>query len=125
MQIAADSLLLVLANLDNLAFERSCVLEQLNAGTGGPMPFLGGNAGQSDQKEKRKSDGNLPSLNRWTGIRLTQHEVRPRPKNAGQTGDSKSAFVVTDPNREHNRHAVEEDQRYLVPGGQIQPANKD
>src|ERR1043166_2533046 len=121
VQVAADSLLLVFADFDNLLFEFARVLEQGDTRDGGMVAFSHRNSGQSNEEEKSKADGHLPRLNSRRGVGMTQDNVSPGPKDAGQTRDSKSTLVVAQPNREHDRHAVKQNQRHLVAGDEVDP----
>src|SRR5205807_9724644 len=112
-------------DLDDLLFEASRVLEQTDARTSCLMPFFSGDAGEGNEKEKGKPNRNLPGLNRSTQIQVSQCDVGPGPKHACQSRDDKSTFVVTEPDGEDNRGAIEKDQRHLVFSGQIEPADRE
>ena len=82
MQIAPDSLLFVFADLDDLFFESLSVFEQCNTRVRSALLLAHGDAGEADEEEKSKSNGDFPRLDGPIRIRVPQHKVSPRPENA-------------------------------------------
>src|SRR5712692_11920179 len=110
MKISPDSLLFVFAHFNDLLFESLSVFEQRNARVGSTLLFAHGDTGQSHEKEKSKTDGDFPRLNRCVGVGVAQHKISPGPKHPGQASDDEYAFVVAEPNRKNDRDCVEKDE---------------
>src|SRR6266478_2523951 len=97
MQIAADTLLFVFANFDNLLFELPGMLQQLYTCLNCQVLGLDHASGQRDEEKEGESNGNLPHLKGKGWVGMACGYVSPRPAYTGKPCHQKGTLLVAKP----------------------------